>query len=337
MNEQTRIEKLASSRLVIFVPQFSHWHGARVMKAADYHCDAGDLPPERAVKDLGRKYLINPDRLRSFVTIRKHVFNTLAASGVRFLSGYAVPESEAAAVMERLDDFCARFDRAKEHFLAHYSENVERWADDNPSFSSEIRAGKLSLEEVSGRFTSGYSAIKLAPLPGKEAELERSVQGLIDPLLEEAARAAKDAYKSFIEGHQDCSWYLKKRLVRIVEKLQSLSFVNGNLEPLCTAMTGCVREIPDGPLQGADFCRATCALNVLASREAMQAVIEGRTDPERTARALIGAMRTREDERTGQQSLSLPEPSRVPAAGAANAFASAPRKPRGGSEPDLWF
>ena len=309
------------------------------MKAEDYHCDAGDLPPERAVKDLGRKYLINPDKLRSFVTLRKHVFNTLTGAGVRFLSGYAVPESEASDVMDKMDDFCERFERAKRNFLATYDESVEEWARENPSFSGEIRAGKLSLQEVSGRFVSGYSAIKLAPIPGKEAELERSVQGLMDPLLDEAAKAAQDAYKSFIEGHQDCSWYLKKRLVRIVEKLQSLSFVNGNLEPLCTAMFGCLREIPDGPLAGADFCRATCALNVLASREAMQAVIEGRTDPELCARALIGEMRTREDQRTGQQSLSLPELPRILALDASDALASVHPGARADEtqEPDLWF
>ena len=307
------------------------------MKAEDYHCDAGDLPPERAVKDLGRKYLINPDKLRSFVTLRKHVFNTLTGAGVRFLSGYAVPESEASDVMDKMDDFCERFERAKRNFLATYDESVEEWARENPSFSGEIRAGKLSLQEVSGRFVSGYSAIKLAPIPGKEAELERSVQGLMDPLLDEAAKAAQDAYKSFIEGHQDCSWYLKKRLVRIVEKLQSLSFVNGNLEPLCTAMFGCLREIPDGPLAGADFCRATCALNVLASREAMQAVIEGRTDPELCARALIGEMRTREDERSGQQSLALAGLPHAP--DGSDALASVPPGfgPSEEQAPDLWF
>ena len=224
-NQQNASVRSASSRLVVIVPQFSHWHGARVMKAEDYHCAADELPPERAVKDLGRKYLINPDTLRMFVTLRKQVFNTLAGAGVRFLSGYAVPEDEAPAVMAELDDCCERFERAKQQFLARYGENVEKWAADNPSFAAEIRAGKLSDQEVAGRFQSGYSAVKLAPLPGKEADLEKSVGSLMDPLLEEAAKAAKDAYKAFVEGHSDCSLYLKRRLVRIVDKLRSLSFV----------------------------------------------------------------------------------------------------------------
>ena len=48
-NQQNASVRSASSRLVVIVPQFSHWHGARVMKAEDYHCAADELPPERAV------------------------------------------------------------------------------------------------------------------------------------------------------------------------------------------------------------------------------------------------------------------------------------------------
>ena len=338
-NQQNASVRSASSRLVVIVPQFSHWHGARVMKAEDYHCAADELPPERAVKDLGRKYLINPDTLRMFVTLRKQVFNTLAGAGVRFLSGYAIPEDEAPAVMAELDDCCERFERAKQQFLARYGENVEKWAADNPSFAAEIRAGKLSDQEVAGRFQSGYSAVKLAPLPGKEADLEKSVGSLMDPLLEEAAKAAKDAYKAFVEGHSDCSLYLKRRLVRIVDKLRSLSFVNGALEPLCRAMETCVGMLPEGQLEGADFCRATCALNVLASREAMQAVMEGRLDPEHCARTLIGEMRIREDAASGQCRLPLESVGEVPPAAQAVPAPAAAAAVQASAEsgPDLWF
>lgn len=256
----------AYARLVVIVPKFSHWHGTRVMKSSDYLVfDASKLPPSQTVKDLGRQYQIDPKNLREFVTLRKHAFNTLAAAGIRFMGGYAIPQSQAASVMETLDSLKRRYEKATERFIAHYDRYIDEWADSNPEIAGSIRSGKLSQSDVAQRFASGYSAVKLAPLSGREDELERSVRELKNDVIAEAVNAAKKAHKDFVEGNNDSSRYLKTRLVRAVDKLGSLSFLHEDVERLYASASDAVRQIPDGALEGDAFNCAARAAEMIVS------------------------------------------------------------------------
>lgn len=273
-NTLTQTTVPAYTRFIVIVPQFSQWFGARVVK--DGNLDSPDLPTAK----LGSGYLVDPKRLRPFVTLRKHVFNTLTAFGARFLSGYAVPESVAPLVMSRLDELQMRFEREKYKFLSFYERSVQEWAEKNPEFAEAILADKLPVDDVAARFSSGYSAVKLAPLPRKENELELSVRELAGQLLAETIKAAQSAHAGFISGHNNCSPYLRRRLVRIAEKLESMSFVREDIGRLSASVSDMLREIPEGALTGCDFQNAKRLVESLMSLDAMRPLIDEHPEQE---------------------------------------------------------
>lgn len=81
--------------------------------------DFGDaeLPPED-LASLGSKRIANPNSLKVFSTLKARAFNFLDRHGIRFMSGWAIPEDKAGDSIKEL--ICIRDDFLKEKnaFLA---------------------------------------------------------------------------------------------------------------------------------------------------------------------------------------------------------------------------
>ena len=60
-----------------------------------------ELPPED-LASLGSKRICNPDDLRSFGTLKARAVNLLEGNGIRFLSGWAVPDTRLPEIMREL-------------------------------------------------------------------------------------------------------------------------------------------------------------------------------------------------------------------------------------------
>ena len=60
-----------------------------------------ELPPED-LASLGSKRVCNPEDLRSFTTLKARAVSVLERSGIRFLSGWAVPDTRIDDIMREL-------------------------------------------------------------------------------------------------------------------------------------------------------------------------------------------------------------------------------------------
>ncbi|MCG4878448.1 DUF3150 domain-containing protein, partial [Eggerthella lenta] len=54
-------------------------------------------------------------------------FNYLDRNGVRFMSGWAIPEEKAGEIVQELLNIRTEFQKEKEAFLAGYDQNVQAW------------------------------------------------------------------------------------------------------------------------------------------------------------------------------------------------------------------
>lgn len=96
-----------------------------------------ELPPED-LASLGSKRICNPEDLRTFGTLKARAVNLLERNGIRFLSGWAVPETRMDAIGIELAAIRDEFNAAKESFLQRYEQSVQDWI-------AGIRNGATSL------------------------------------------------------------------------------------------------------------------------------------------------------------------------------------------------
>lgn len=266
--------ELKADRIAIVVPRVKQWHGARVMHEQDFGT-AAQLPPKAVTKNLGAKYVVDPGSLKPFVTIRKRIFTVVQAAGIPFLGGYAIPTDKVKEVKTALEAHVAEYEAAKADFVANYKNNVHNWALQHPEFQDQILESALSAETVGAKISASYLVGKLSALAGEEAQMEQEVEDLMTPILEEASEAAAEANKVFVFGKTEANYKLKERLVKIVSKLESWSFINGRLAEIVNVVLPIVKSLPAGKLEGLEFARAGMCLNFLSSRRLMTQILNG--------------------------------------------------------------
>ena len=66
-----------------------------------------------------------PESLRIFSTLKSRAFTFLDRHGVRFMSGWAIPEDKAGDIVAELISIRDEFRAAKEDFLAAYDTSLE--------------------------------------------------------------------------------------------------------------------------------------------------------------------------------------------------------------------
>ena len=322
-------------RIVVVMPVFRFWQGARVMKSNDFKCDASDLPPEKAVKNLGAKYLIDRVKLNPFEAKRKAAYALLNEIGVKFMGGWAIPEASYASCAVKLEQLENEFNADKAAFIGNYDRYVEEWAQANPDFATEIRSGKIPVGDIAEKISASHFESKLATVPGKEKELEKTVSGLIDPILEDAGEVAKKALETVFSNQKAKTACLATKIGKLLNKLDRLSVVNGNLIPLVSALSA--NQLPSsGPLFGIDLSRAITILTILSSREKIQEVIDGKADPEQMAAALTWGAPQKATSDSGQLDL-VSEPKAEIEPPAAPVVAPIPEPEPAPVVPDMWW
>lgn len=113
-------------RIVVIVPRFTQWTGTRAMHEGDYTIGTGgQLPPKEVTKSLGLKAIIDTQELRVFDRIKHKAEVLLEGCGVKYLSGWAIPEDKADEVFKSLDALVAQYSMEKADFLSRYDALVK--------------------------------------------------------------------------------------------------------------------------------------------------------------------------------------------------------------------
>ena len=77
----------------------SLWSARRKMCQEDL--GGAELPPED-LASLGSKRIADPENLKVFGTLKARAFNYLDRHGVRFMSGWAIPEEKAGEIAGKI-------------------------------------------------------------------------------------------------------------------------------------------------------------------------------------------------------------------------------------------
>jgi len=236
----------------------SLWSARKKMTAEDL--GGAELPPED-LASLGSKRICDPEALRIFGTLKARAFNFLDRHGVRFMSGWAIPEDKARFIVDELIRIRDAFMQAKTDFLADYDQNLEAWIAKHQEWAGIIRNSVVGSDYVRSRMDFRWQMYKVAPLTEHEepaavleAGLAEEVTGLGNRLFTEVARTADEIWRKVYEGRTEVTHKALSPLRTLHGKLVGLSFVEPHVAPVAEIIGAALKRIPPkGNIGGTDL------------------------------------------------------------------------------------
>ncbi len=262
----------------------SLWSARRKMSQEDL--GGAELPPDD-LASLGSKRIADPENLKVFGTLKARAFNYLDRHGVRFMSGWAIPEEKAGEIVQELLSIRNEFQKEKEAFLAGYDQNVQAWIEKHHQWSEIIRNSTVGPDYVRGRMDFRWQLYKVAPLEQHEdntavleAGLAEEVQGLGGTLFGEVAKSAEDIWRRVYHGKTEVTHKALSPLRTLHAKLTGLSFVEPHVAPVADIVQAALLCMPKkGNITGPDLLLLQGLVCLLKDSTALvghaQKVIEG--------------------------------------------------------------
>ena len=262
----------------------SLWSARRKMSQEDL--GGAELPPED-LASLGSKRIADPENLKVFGTLKARAFNYLDRHGVRFMSGWAIPEEKAGEIVQELLNIRAEFQKEKEAFLAGYDQNVQAWIEKHHQWGEIIRNSLVGPDYVRARMDFRWQLYKVAPLEQHadniavlEAGLAEEVQGLGGTLFDEVAKSADDIWRRVYHGKTEVTHKALSPLRTLHAKLTGLSFIEPHVAPVADIVQAALQRMPKkGNISGTDLLLLQGLVCLLKDSTALvghaQKVIEG--------------------------------------------------------------
>ncbi|MBG0789907.1 MAG: DUF3150 domain-containing protein [Desulfovibrionaceae bacterium] len=256
------------------------WTARKKLTPADF--GGAELPPGE-LASLGSKKVCDPKELRVFGTLKARAVNLLDRTGVRFLGGWAIPETIADDVVAELtlirDDFLA----AKQQFLSRYDEAVRDWINQHPGWEQLIGRSTVSADYVRSRIGFKWQLFKLLP-PTDDAVhqgLQDEIKELGGTLFGEVAKAATDAWNRCFEGKDKVTHKALSPLRSIHKKLAGLSFVEPRVVPVVDLLDTAFGRIPKrGYIRGSELVMLQGVVSMLRDPATLvahgQKILEGK-------------------------------------------------------------
>ena len=276
MTQQKTKEMALIGKIVVIVPRFTQWTGTRAMHEGDFAIGTGgQLPPKEVTKSLGLKAIIDTQHLRVFDRLKHKAEAVLEGCGVRYLSGWAIPEDKADQVFKSLDALVEQYSMEKADFLSRYDSLVKEWADQNPSFAKEIMEGKLDVNAVSERIGAGYESFRLQPVSAEKAvALAKSIGGLASELIASVTRSARIFFKESFLGKTRASRKTVNAVLKIRQKLQGLAFLSSSILPVIAFIDKVVNEMPaEGYFSGEPFWKLAALVKTLGDATLLEEIM----------------------------------------------------------------
>lgn len=241
-----------------------------------------DLPPED-LASLGSKKICDPEELRIFGTLKARAVNLLDRIGVRFLSGWAIPEARLAEAADGLAVVRDEFDREKEAFLGRYDRSIQDWIAKHPQWSGIIAGSVVSESYVRSKMDFRWQAFKVTT-PGEDNALQDSlrndVSGLGGALFAEVAQAATETWHRCYAGKTEITRKALSPLKTIHDKLLGLTFVEPRVQPVAELLETAFKSIPRrGVIKGGTLVMLQGLVALLRNPEALlehgQMILDG--------------------------------------------------------------
>lgn len=262
----------------------SIWSARRKMSPEDL--GGAELPPDD-LASLGSKRVADPERLKIFSTLKSRAFCFLDRHGVRFMSGWAIPEEKAGLIVDELCEIRDSFFTAKTDFLAAYDDGLEEWIARHQEWGDIIRNSIVSPDYVRARMDFRWQLFKVAPLAEHKdskavlkSGLAEEVTGLGGTLFGEVARSANEIWRKVYADKVEVTHKALSPLKTLMEKLRGLSFVEPHVAPVVEIMDASLKRMPvRGNIGGTDLLLLQGLVNLLRDSNALvlhaQKLIEG--------------------------------------------------------------
>ncbi len=257
-----------------------------------------ELPPED-LASLGSKRICNPEELRSFGTLKARAVSLLERNGVRFLSGWAIPETRLDEIATELTVIRNEFITAKEAFLQRYDQSVQDWIAQHPSWAGMIAGSTVSEEYVRSRMDFRWQAYRVeaprAVVPGQlQDNLHTEVNNLGATLFDEVAKAATETWQRCYAGKTEITRKALSPLKSIYDKLMGLTFMEPRVAPVVEILDAAFTGIPRrGAIKGTTLIMLqglVCLLqNPTALLEHGQGILDGRRNAQGVLEALLAS------------------------------------------------
>lgn len=224
-------------QLCVVHADFDIWSGKARLEPADIKLgDGGRIPPEK-LTSLGSKKICDPADINAFHALKTQTRRLLSHYGLRFMSGYAVPASKLPYIQSELDIIKQQFDDARQQFLDNYDASVNKWVADNPEFAESIRRGIMPVDVVAERIGLEYTIYNINPASEASAlQLARQVDSLTTDLYAEIEQEANSFYDRYLRGASHLNASTKASLEKLCDKIDGLSFMNADLDPLANLL-----------------------------------------------------------------------------------------------------
>lgn len=188
------------------------WSARKKMVLEDF--GGAELPPED-LASLGSKRIADPNSLKVFVTLKARAFNYLDRHGIRFMSGWAIPEDKAGDIIKELIGIRDEFLKEKDAFLADYDQSIENWINKHTKWASIIRESTVGSEYV---------------------------------------RSADETWNRVYAGKTEVTHKALSPLRTLQQKLSGLTFINPHVSPVVDIIQMAFSRIPKkGNITGADL------------------------------------------------------------------------------------
>jgi hypothetical protein len=257
------------------------WSARKKLSPADF--GGAKLPPEE-LTSLGSKKICNPEDLRIFSKLKSRAVTILDRVGVRFLSGWAIPQSLADQVVNDLQAIHDEFMAAKDTFLNSYDQSVLDWVNQHLEWKDIIESSVVGADYVSSRLGFKWQLFQLAPPQEKVIHdgLKNEIEKLGITLYGEIARTAEDTWKRCYSGKDQVSHKAISPLRSIYEKINGLSFVEPCAAPIAGLLKIALDQVPPkGFIKGADLLMIQGVLALLRDPASLvehgKSIIEGAT------------------------------------------------------------
>jgi hypothetical protein len=280
-NMKTTTDITVLNHLMVLNLDVSIWSARKKLSPADF--GGAKLPPEE-LTSLGSKKICNPEYLRIFSKLKSRAVTILDRVGVRFLSGWAMPQSLADQVVNDLQAIHDEFMAAKDTFLNSYDQSVLDWVNQHMEWKNIIESSVVGADYVSSRLGFKWQLFQLAA-PEKEFVhdgLKDEVSKLGSTLYGEIARAAGDTWKKCYSGKDQVSHKAISPLRSIYEKINGLSFVEPCAAPIAGLLKIALGQVPlKGFIKGADLLMIQGVLALLRDPTSLiehgKSIIKGAT------------------------------------------------------------
>ena len=224
---------------------------------------------DKNVFTAGSVRYIDPIHLRPFVAARQAGNRACRARGVRFLSGWAIPDVSVDSLVAELNDIAAGVKTAKHDLVANWDANKQHWLDINPQISSY--KSRFPTAQYADRATDvSLSVYRIHPTAVKtnaEDGIGVEVKGLAQRVLVEISQDILDTWDP---SQVQASQRIKNLLSRVANKFRTLEFLGGNLAVLAKYVNDAIERLPmEGPIKGDDYLTLAGVLGILSSPEKM--------------------------------------------------------------------